>query len=104
METRITNTVPLIKEKESTDPNQPCCSGLAKKPTKDIITPERLRPYPKASARKPNRVSRRKRESAILTDTPVKDQLEEERNKRLNKKSKKKEAVKRSVFDSEKKK
>lgn len=89
-ETRLTDPISVIDEQELTDPNQPCCSGLAKKPIKKIVTPEGVRPYPKASARKTNRVSRRKRESAILTDTPVKDQLEEEKNKQLDKKCKKK--------------
>lgn len=76
----------------------PCCSGLAK-PLK--VTPECVRPFPKASARKTKRVNKRKRESAILTDTPIKDQLEEEKNHRLTK-GKKKE-VKRDVFSDKKK-
>lgn len=112
--TTITKPVLLLKETQGftsesgiqntkrhiqTSPNDPCCSGLARQ----VITPENLRPYPKAPARKTNKVGRRKRESAILTDTPVKDQLEEERNKRLTKKNKKKEAVKRAVFDFESK-
>lgn len=57
----------------------------------------------KGLARKTNRVNRRKRESAVLTDTPMKDQLEERRNKYLSNKNKRRETIKRNVFDSEKK-
>lgn len=48
-------------------------SGLSKK---KALIPEMLRPLPKAGPRKGNRVNKRKRFSAILTDTPVKNDLE----------------------------
>uniref|UniRef100_A0A0E9SC25 Uncharacterized protein n=1 Tax=Anguilla anguilla TaxID=7936 RepID=A0A0E9SC25_ANGAN len=43
-------------------------------------SPEALKPYPKAGPRKAAQ-ERRKRKSAILTDTPIKEQLEEEKKK-----------------------
>ncbi|KAG5874958.1 hypothetical protein JTB14_002641 [Gonioctena quinquepunctata] len=48
------------KRQIQTSPNDPCCSGLARQNTRNIVTPESLRSYPKASARKTNRVSSRK--------------------------------------------
>lgn len=48
-------------------------------------TPQDVMPYPKAPTRK-NTQGRRKRTSAILTDTPVKSALEEEASLRENKK------------------
>ncbi|KAJ8967720.1 hypothetical protein NQ314_002666 [Rhamnusium bicolor] len=67
-----------------------------------VISPlEILRPFPKAPPRKPKKATRKKRSTAILTDTPVKDALEEEKaaskrklalktNKKGNRKTKKK--------------
>ncbi|RXN32660.1 tigger transposable element-derived 6-like protein [Labeo rohita] len=46
-----------------------------------LPTPEDIRPYPKAGRRKPSSKGRKLRKSAILTDTPVKQQLEKEKNK-----------------------
>ncbi|KAI7796638.1 hypothetical protein IRJ41_003050 [Triplophysa rosa] len=46
-----------------------------------LPTPEDFRPYPKAGPRKPASKGRKRRKSAILTDTPVKQQLEKEKNK-----------------------
>ncbi|KAL3999369.1 nuclear receptor co-repressor 2 [Sarotherodon galilaeus] len=46
-----------------------------------LPTPEDIRPYPKAGHRKPSSKGRNRRKSAILTDTPVKQQLEKEKNK-----------------------
>ncbi|CAI5650280.1 unnamed protein product [Oreochromis niloticus] len=46
-----------------------------------LPTPEDIRPYPKAGRRKPSSKGRKRRKSAILTDTPVKQQLEKEKNK-----------------------
>lgn len=52
---------------------RPSTSGLCgKKPQ----TPEELRPLPKAGPRKGSGMNRKKRSSAILTDTPVKKALE----------------------------
>lgn len=46
-----------------------------------LPTPEDIQPYPKAGRRKPSSKGRKRRKSAILTDTPVKQQLEKEKNK-----------------------
>lgn len=46
--------------------------------TSSVITPEQIQPFPKAGSRKKSRtsVSRERAETRILTDTPVKKQLE----------------------------
>lgn len=41
-----------------------------------FFTQEIVRPFPNAEPRKPTNKVRRKRNSAILTDTPVKEKLE----------------------------
>ncbi|XP_067130447.1 uncharacterized protein [Centruroides vittatus] len=55
---------------ETPNPNILSTSGLS------VISPEVIRPLPKAGERKGNRQNRRKCKSAILTDTPEKDKLE----------------------------
>lgn len=56
------------------------------------VTPESIRPLPKAEARKPNvRTTRRKRVTAILTDTPVKNTLAELKKKPIKKPKKRPE-------------
>lgn len=76
--------------------NLPSCS---KSPT----YLEKLKPLPKAAPRKATRNVRRKRKSAILTDTPIKDELENEKVARLSKRKNKKEEegadrAKKNVF------
>ncbi|KAJ8411099.1 hypothetical protein AAFF_G00181340 [Aldrovandia affinis] len=59
-----------------------------------LPTPQELRPFPKARPRKVDAV-RRKRKTAILTDTPVKRDLEEQKantKKRLFEKSEKQQS------------
>ena len=46
-----------------------------------LPTPEDIRPYPEAGPRKPASKERKRRKLTILTDTPVKQQLEREKNK-----------------------
>ncbi|XP_076386079.1 uncharacterized protein LOC143264144 [Megachile rotundata] len=48
--------------------------------------PDEVRPFPKAAARQTTRKPRRKRRSAILTDTPVKEALKQEKEKIKEKK------------------
>jgi hypothetical protein len=64
------------------------------------VSPVNIRPLPKAGNRKGNRNNIHKRETAILTDSPVKRKLEEEYERRQSKKStagnKKKTEKKRS--------
>jgi len=55
------------------------------------FSPEAVRPFPKAEPRKNTLLSsRRKRHCAILTDTPVKRALEQEKEQQNNKKLSKK--------------
>lgn len=70
----------------------PSTSGSYSRPTTPInksnvpdLTPEQVRPYPKAAPRKTTKMTRKKVKSSILTDTPVKEALkaaEEARNER----------------------
>lgn len=56
------------------------------------ISPESIRPYPKAvREQKLNRKGRQKGKSAVLTDTPEKNEIEKKFNER---------AVKRNIFES----
>jgi hypothetical protein len=52
------------------------------------FSPENVRPLPKAAPKKPTKNNRRKRHCAILTDTPVKNAIEQETRDRLAKKVK----------------
>ena len=45
--------------------------------TANIVSPEAIRPFPKAPARKEKPTNRRKRDTMILTDTPVRNALAE---------------------------
>ena len=65
---------------------RPSTSGLC---GKKAPTPKELRPLPKAGPRKRSGMNRRKRSSAILTDTPVKKALE-----KISKVAKKKQSEK----------
>ncbi|KAL7373167.1 hypothetical protein ABVT39_000447 [Epinephelus coioides] len=51
----------------------------------DDFSPEVLRPFPKAGQRKGEQKGRRRRSTAILTDTPVKKVLEEEKARKVQK-------------------
>ena len=51
-----------------------------------LKTPEQIRPFPKAGARKRDANVKRKRVSRILTDTPEKQQIEQEQAERNAKK------------------
>lgn len=55
---------------------------------KATFSPEFVRPLPKAEQRKKTNRGRKKRKSAVLTDTPEKNALEEEQNSRKSKKQK----------------
>ncbi|ROL23530.1 Pogo transposable element with KRAB domain [Anabarilius grahami] len=76
-------------------------AGTGRPTGRHSLTPEELRPFPKAGPRKVGGAVRRKRKTAILTDTPVKRQLEEQKaatKKRLFKK--KQEATSESSIQS----
>jgi hypothetical protein len=67
-----------IVSPEGTSKTQDCLT--------DIVSPEQIRPYPKAAPRK--QTGRRKGKTRILTDTPVKAELEQEALKRRAKSDK----------------
>lgn len=56
---------------------------------KGYISPQEVRPYPKAPPRKGTKGGRKKGKTVILTDTPVKDHLAEEAKQREGRKRKK---------------
>lgn len=66
-----------------------------KTPALAPATPESLRPFPKAGPRIATTKGRKKRKSAVLTDTPVKLELEHEEAIRLSKRVKQIQAPKR---------
>lgn len=68
------------------------------------FTPETVRPHPKAGPRQESAKGRKRRSTAILTDTPVKQALEEEKNKSVQRKAKKQIQVKQTTKKSVKKK
>lgn len=61
----------------------------------DVISPDIIRPYPKAEKKKPILKGRRPGKSRILTETPEKDRLEEEKIAKQKKKQ-----VKHNLFDN----
>ncbi|CAG5056014.1 unnamed protein product [Parnassius apollo] len=63
--------------------SNPGSSGIQSK--FENFSPSKLRPFPKAAARKQSINSRRKRKSAVLTDTPEKDSLKKSMKKKLAK-------------------
>lgn len=70
------------------------------------ITPEFIRPFPKAMSRTQSTRGRKKGRARILTDTPEKDELERQLEEKERKESKKlnqirKKAVKRRLVDEE---
>lgn len=73
--------------------------------TKTLITPEAVRPHLKAAERKQSKKGRKKAKSVVLTDTPIKDQIEKEYEERILKRkqneSKRRgiEKVKRKVLN-----
>ena len=57
--------------------------------TEEIFSPEALMPHPKAPPRKQNLRGRKRRHTAILTDSPERDAIYEEEKKREERKQKK---------------
>lgn len=56
-----------------------------------VLSPEDIRPFPKAGERKGKKGGRKKGKSAILTDTPIKDEIEASKLKKVKQ-------VKKKVF------
>ena len=70
--------------------------GTSTNTSQMTFEPERIRPFPQAGPRKPGR--RKKRKSAILTDTPVKSALEaEEKMRRKPRKALEKQKSRRKI-------
>ncbi|CAI6352745.1 unnamed protein product [Macrosiphum euphorbiae] len=70
----------------------------------NFISPDQIRAFPKAGARKTNGKGQRiKRKSTILTDTPEKDKIQNEHNAREDKKNKVKpvKVCKKLKFDKQ---
>ncbi|XP_063216749.1 uncharacterized protein LOC134542016 [Bacillus rossius redtenbacheri] len=61
------------------------------------ISPEMVRPFPKAGPRKNNRVNNRKRKSEVLTDTPIRNELAKKKSD-----IDKKKGAKKNLFGSSK--
>jgi hypothetical protein len=61
-------------------------------PSKAVFSPERLKPHPKAPPRSATTKGRKRRKTAILTDTPEKEMLQEEKRRRMEKKKPKSHA------------
>ena len=57
-----------------------------------IISPEVLKPYPKASSRK-NNVKRRQLKTRILTDTPIRNEIRLTKEKKTQKQTKQQKKV-----------
>ena len=57
--------------------------------TEEIFSPEELMPHPKAPPKKQNRRGRKRRHTAILTDSRERDAIYEEEKKREERKQKK---------------
>lgn len=88
-------------------------SAFANQVNLNIVSPELIRPYPKAQPRKQAIKGRPKKKSCILTSTPTKLRIEKEKaekNKKFNKEKKtykkvplvkKKSLVKKKLFDLE---
>lgn len=89
--THINNNINKINDEQQPSTSRHFCQPS---PSKQVfISPIEIRPLPKAEARKTTQQNRRKRHSAILTDTPEKNSLleqEEMRNKKVDNKGKKK--------------
>lgn len=65
-----------------------------------LVSPQDIRPYPKAGERKKNKKGKQSMKSQILTDTPVKNKLECETREREKKKLLKAERLKKRLFKS----
>ncbi|KAB0802688.1 hypothetical protein PPYR_04874 [Photinus pyralis] len=72
---------------EDSDVSKPSGSGLSGN-SKTHYSPSDIIPFPKATKRLNTRKGRKKRKTAILTDTPNKNELQEEQEKRNAKKIK----------------
>lgn len=93
----------LLRPAEASTSNNNFHDTIQQIPILHIPCPEDIRPFPKAGARKVGKQHPRKRCSAILTDTPEKDKLEERKRCQV-KKTYNEKKVKRKLFPKNKEK
>lgn len=86
-----TNPVTLVEQDYEEPVAGPSGSSSS---TNFLVSPEQLLPFPKAGSRKLSKKGRKKLKSAILTDTPIKNDIESELRLREEKKMKKTEKSK----------
>lgn len=89
---KIPSTVdapPTSADSQSTSPSQ--TTGSVSNPSNMVLSPECVRPYPKALPRKNTQNRSKKTKSTVITDTPETDALMEKHlaKKKINKKNKK---------------
>lgn len=78
----LTNEPANQIEKES-EPATNLTASCSKEPDKEILTPEKILPFPKAAARIKKCVGRKSGKSRIITETPEKNQIEEQHLKKI---------------------
>lgn len=88
----LDNSLSLSEIRHKTPSPRPSTSNSSQTSVFKLLTPQELKPFPKALPRKG--VVRRKHKSAILTDTPEKMALEKEAQERENRKKKNLQVVK----------
>lgn len=92
IETALDNSTPvqLVTRVPNADDGEFRLARRSHPATSTVVTPEAIRPHPKAGPRKTpaNSAPRKRGDTKILTDTPIKRQLEEEATQRAQKKVK----------------
>lgn len=90
---------PGSSKDNSTDLDNPNnITPIAISKTNKVVTPEEIAPYPKAGPRKGERKGRKTRRSLVLTDTPIKNQLDEEFREKLKKQLSQTKTLKSNLF------
>lgn len=84
----LVNAQPSTSQSTSLEPSTPSTSRVVATP-KEPVTPQDILPLPKAPPRKDGAPRRKRVKTAILTDTPEKKRIEQERADKLNKTKKK---------------
>ncbi|XP_067939803.1 uncharacterized protein [Watersipora subatra] len=76
-----------------TQPSATSCSSVSALAITSIVSPEEIRPYAKAGPRKNAAINRKRKKTAILTETPVKMAIEAEEKAKAEKKKKTKKSA-----------
>lgn len=103
--TLVTDETPDEQKKESPDEQEPIPTS-SNNTSGNFLTPEQVRPYPKAEQRKNTRKNIRKGKCMIATDTPEKTEIQMRKMKKSNSEQEvnstdKTKAVKKKVFQEE---